>query len=203
MPSAPREAVRTALAGFVGDSSLRACATALLGALGYHSDRTMEFASVSEFVDELSATRALSDKERNLFDRWRAAQIVFQLTDKEIGGQPGERFDRGRIESFLFLAAELEPRKDGRPYTRTQLADMTRAVNRRYAMPVIIVFRHGVTVTLAVIRRRPHKRDEQRDVLEKVTLVKDIRAADPHRAHLDILADLALPMLKNGGGGVN
>ena len=32
-------------------------------------------------------------------------------------------------------------------------------------------------------------------MLEKVTLIKDIRAAGPHRAHIDILADLALPRL--------
>ena len=69
---------------------------------------------------------------------------------------------------------------------------MTRVVNSRLAMPVILVFRHGETLTLAAVHRRAHKRDDARDVLERVTLVKDIRAADPHRAHLDILCELAL-----------
>ena len=34
-----------------------------------------------------------------------------------------------------------------------------------------------------------------RDVLEKVTLIKDIDVVDPHRAHLDILSELSLAAL--------
>ena len=97
-------------------------------------------------------------------------------------------FDQARIESFLFLAVELADSS----YSRTYLADTTRIVNRGFAMPVIILFRHASTLTLAVIHRRAHKRDSTRDVLEKVTLVKDIRAYAPHRAHIEILSDLAL-----------
>jgi len=41
---------------------------------------------------------------------------------------------------------------------------------------------------------------EQRDVLEKVTLIKDIVFAQPHRAHVEILADLALPKLAHAPG---
>ena len=51
------------------------------------------------------------------------------------------------------------------------------------------------SLTFAIIARRLHKRDASRDVLEKVTLIKEIRCADPHRAHIEILADLALPSL--------
>ena len=46
-----------------------------------------------------------------------------------------------------------------------------------------------------MIHRRAHKRDVARDVLERATLIKDIRVADPHRAHLDILSELALTEL--------
>ena len=98
-------------------------------------------------------------------------------------------FKERRIESFLFVTVELKDH----PYSRTALAEMTRAVNRLFAMPVIILFRHGSTLTLAVIHRRTHKRDDNRNVLEKVTFVKDIRTDTPHRTHIDIVADLALP----------
>ena len=81
------------------------------------------------------------------------------------------------------------------PTIARYLAETTRAVNRRFAMPVIILFLYGSTLTLAVIHRRAHKRDSNRDVLEKVTLIKDIRVDGPHRSHIDILADLALPRL--------
>ncbi|NJL06446.1 MAG: N-6 DNA methylase [Chloroflexaceae bacterium] len=62
-------------------------------------------------------------------------------------------------------------------------------------MPILILFQHGALLTISIINRRLHKRDARRDVLEKVTLIKDIRAAEPHRAHLEILYDLSLPVL--------
>jgi hypothetical protein len=62
-------------------------------------------------------------------------------------------------------------------------------------MPVMLLFRHGDTITFSIIRRRIHKRDESKDVLEKVTLIKDIRFAEPLRAHIEILNDLSLPVL--------
>ena len=58
-------------------------------------------------------------------------------------------------------------------------------------MPAMVVFQHGRLLTFAVIDRRLHKRDESRDVLEKVTLIKDIKLDKPHRAHIDILFDLS------------
>ena len=62
-------------------------------------------------------------------------------------------------------------------------------------MPVMLLFRYGDRLTLAVIDRRLHKRDESKDVLKKVTLIKDISLVDPLRAHIDILYDLSLPPL--------
>ena len=153
---------------------------------------------------DLEAAQPLTDRERGLLDDWLAAQIVFQITEDEIAGQAAgliDRLDRGRIESFLFIAVELKG--GGRPrYPRTRLADMTRVVNRRYPMPTILLFRHGATVTAAVVGRRIHRRDADRDVLQKVTLIKDIRVTDPHRAHLDALADLALPRMRERDGGL-
>ncbi len=59
-------------------------------------------------------------------------------------------------------------------------------------MPVMILFQHGDTLTFSIIDRRLHKRDTTKDVLQKVTLIKDIRLENPHRAHVEILEDLAL-----------
>ncbi|RKU38794.1 type II restriction endonuclease [Candidatus Poribacteria bacterium] len=46
-------------------------------------------------------------------------------------------------------------------------------------------------MTVAFTDRRPHKIDADRDVLGQVTLIKDIRLNNPHRAHLDILSELS------------
>ena len=189
-----REALLAALSRFTGNGApMRDRAAALFGTLGYHSDRTLPPGSVNEFVASLGERKQLTDKQRTLFKSWRSADIVFQITGDEIGDSPGlfQQFDKGRAKSFLFVAADL---KDG-SYNRTTLGDMTRAVNRGFAMPVIVLFRHGGRLTLAAVHRRAHKQDDSRDVLERVTLIKDIRTTDPHRAHIEILVDLALPKL--------
>ena len=192
-----------ALSALAGGAPLRDGAAELLGALGYRSRRTADAGSVAEFLERLDSAKPdkpLTDRQRALFEPWRAVEIVFQLTDAEIGGRPGlfdeiGGFDRGRIESFLFLAVDLA----GNVYTRTHLAETVRAVNARYAMPVVVLFRHAPSLTLAAVHRRTHRRDTERDVLEKVTLVKDVRAEAPHRAHVDILGDLALPAMIRSG----
>ena len=62
-------------------------------------------------------------------------------------------------------------------------------------MPALLLFLHGETLSMAVVRRRLGRRDPSREVLEKVTLIKDVRFADPLRAHIEILHDLSLPTL--------
>ena len=52
-------------------------------------------------------------------------------------------------------------RRRGLPNIRARSeAGLTRAVNRLFQMPAMILFRHGDTLTLAVINRRLHKRDD-------------------------------------------
>ncbi len=200
-PTTIREALRDALGGFAGETSLRDWTTVLLEVLGYRSERVQDVGSPVEFMDllEESGPLPLTEKQREQFDHWQTVDIVFQITDDEIGKQTSSfrksGFDRGRIQSFVFLAVELEDVS----YNRMFLAETTRTVNRRLPMPVIILFRHGSTLTLSIIHRRVHKADEDRDVLEKVTQIKDIQIDEPHRAHIDILSELALPRLIDTG----
>ena len=156
------------------------------------------------FLGEAAGAGAapIAKSQRELVrEHWERVAMVFQLTGDELSGQatlfgaPTE-WEKGRQKSFLFLAVDLKPGD----HPRSRLAAMTRAVNRPYLMPVIVFFRHArsdgaVALTLAVVHRRAHKLDAKRDVLERTTLIKDIRVADPHRAHLDILAELAIPSL--------
>ncbi len=196
-PIATREALTEALSGLAAGGPLRGGAMALFEVLGYRSRRTQDVGSVDEFLEWLEAEKPLTERQRRWFGFWRSVEIIFQVTDEEIDGQASlfQSFEQGRNKSFLFLAVELAHGS----YSRTFLADTTRAVNGRLAMPVIVLFRHASTLTLAVIHRRAHKRDSTRDVLEKVTLVKDIRVDGTHRAHIDILTELALPRLIHVG----
>ncbi len=206
-PETMLEDLQRALSRFAS-GPLGTGAAGLLETLGYRSERADAVGGAEEFLRAFDPDGKLSEKRRRLFASWRRVEIVSQITADEIAerarqaGLSGpQAFDAGRIESFLFLAVDLQPGA----YTRTRLADATRAVNRLFAMPALVLFRvlsgAGALLTLAVIHRRVHKRDAERDVLEKVTLVKDIRLGDPHRAHLEILADLALPGMREAGVG--
>ena len=189
-----REAIGKALLGFV-DAPLREGAAVVLNALGYASERTADAGSVAEFLDRYEAGSRLTEKQHALFDSWGEVELVFQVTDEEVADRGDlfteDGFDSGRIHSFVFIAVELATG----PYSRTRLAEMTRALNRLFEMPAVLLLRYGSHFSLAVIHRRVHRRDDSRDVLEKVTLVKDVDVRSPHRAHLDILADLALPRM--------
>ncbi len=135
-----------------------------------------------------------------LTDDWKYFNILFQLTDDAIRKQvvmfTSGRVDNAIMNSFLFLVLELK--KDH--YTKTELSQVTREINKIFAMPAIILFKTGDHLTLAVINRRLNKRDEGKDVLEKVTLIKDISIRSPHRAHIEILFDLSFTELQRKHG---
>jgi len=191
-----RAAIATRLAA-CGGNDLAGAATQLFAALGYGSPRTLRLqpATATTFRAQFDDQNRL-DGVKALTDDWRSVQMLFQLTDEEVSNssQLPLNFDSSAqvhnalIESYLFFAIDLA----GDDYTRGQLATATREINRLFPMPVLLLYRHGGRVSFAVIDRRLHKRDSSRDVLEKVTLIRDIDCANPHRAHIEILRDLSL-----------
>ncbi|HJZ11296.1 MAG TPA: hypothetical protein VJ521_04055, partial [Acidobacteriota bacterium] len=127
--------------------------------------------------------------------------LLFQVSEAEIqsslnwqGDFSAAKVDNKDIRSYLFFAVEL---KDQR-YTRTQLSGITREINRLFdSIPALIVFKHGGMLSMGIIARRLSKKDNNKDVLEKVTIIKDISFASPHRAHLEILLDLSIDELQS------
>lgn len=172
----------------------------LLRALGYDSPKTLDTGGAPAALLEAVGLDPARFTSFGGVAAWRALDIVFQLTGDELpalarGSVPatsGEYRHRD-IDSFVFLALDLQDRT----WTRRELVGITRELNRGFAMPAIILFRHGDHATLAVIDRRLNRRDASRDVVGgRISLVKDIDLASPHRAHLDILADLTLAGLR-------
>ena len=139
------------------------------------------------------------NRDKAHLHEWQTADFLLQFTADEIKQHTQETItfheDQGVDDtiyySYLFLAVKLK----GDTYSRMVLANITREINKLYAMPALLIFQHGQSLTFAIINRRPSQRDGDRDVLEKVTLIKDIDVVNPHRAHLDILADLSLDAL--------
>ena len=177
------------------DGNLADTARHLLETLGYRSDRTMSLEpnTAAEFILNFDPSNTMN-AERALLDEWESIDLLFQLTGDEISlsdqatlGFEADGIDNSIYQSYLFFALKLR----GSSYTRTQLSQITREINKLTPMPAMVIFQHGQSLTFAVIDRRLHMRDESKDVLEKVTLIKDINLGDPHRAHIDILFDLS------------
>lgn len=194
-----KELIKETLGRF-GQGRLSENAIALFHTIGYHSDKRIALSpnNAEKFYEVFAKGKPFNLKQA-LTDTWQSVDLLFQLTGDEIicSSQTGLAFDAHKkvdnsiIESYLFFAITLKSAS----YTRTQLSNITREVNKLFPMPVMILFRHGPTLTLAIIDRRLHKRDETKDVLKKVTLIKDIAFANPHRAHIEILYDLSLEAL--------
>jgi hypothetical protein len=161
------------------------------------TDKTFAF-----FKDSFLEGDSRFNEHKAFVQEWKSIDLLFQLTREEVSDQKN-RFSTGKVkwqgedketvmETYLFFALELTKAE----YTRSALAQITREINKVFAMPVMIMYKHGKYLTLSVINRRLNKKDEQKDVLEKVTLIKDISTTSPHRAHIEILFDLSFEELK-------
>lgn len=194
-PSDQREAIIAALEAFES-RPLADAARQLFATLGYRSDRTVNLggSSPDAFRDFIRANAgdAVFDERKALFSDWTSADLLFQLTDDDLSGQQSlfsdTKINPGLLRSYLFFAICLR----AEDYPRSRLACIARAINRLFPIPVLVTFAHGEKLSIAIINRRLSKREPARDVLEKVSIIKDISLAHPHRGHLDILASFAV-----------
>ncbi|MYA99537.1 hypothetical protein F4X90_07655, partial [Candidatus Poribacteria bacterium] len=184
-----KEAIKSALAA-MSTGDLLEKSKELLATIGYRSKRTLELSgTVHDFLEEFPPLNPNTRTEQEFRKNAKSVQIVFQFTSDEIIDEDlSKSFDKKDERSFLFSAVEL---KDS-DYSRTKYAEFTREINKRLVAPTVILFRTADRLTVAFADRRPHKTDADRDVLGHVTLIKDIRLNNPHRAHLDILSELSL-----------
>ena len=134
-----------------------------------------------------------SDKAQ--LQEWKSIDFLFQLTEAEIVENAQMQIvfenypvDDTIIESYLFFVLRLR----GSTYNRTQLSQITREINKLTLMPAMVIFQYSLFLALAIIDRRPSRRDASHDVLEKITLIEDINFTLPDNAHVEILFDLFL-----------
>ena len=206
MNDTQRRASITGALNRFGDGDLVENARYLFHILGYRSERALalQLNTTEEFVETYDP-RGILNRDRALTAEWFSIDPLFQLrgNDLTLPDTAGWFFDPNQIQvdntimqSYVFLALRLH----GSNYNRTQLSQITREINKLFPMPAMILFQHGRMLTLSIINRRLGIRDQSRDVLEKVTLIKDINFSYPHRAHIDILYDLSLKPLNQVHG---
>lgn len=180
-----------------GQVSIRKAALNLFATLGYQSEKTLELDSVDAFCSQFDKENRLSHPSA-LKGQWLGVELLFQLTDEEISRHASLFKDSSvtasLLQSYVFFAIELTPGE----YARARLAGITRQLNRVFPMPVMVLFKVGDRLSLAVINRRANKRDDNKDVLGKVTLIQNIRVDRPHPGHVDILASFSTQELTQG-----
>ena len=169
----------------------------LLDTLGYRSERTLKLSgSVDDFIEGVGAPSKVTLSRERFREQSTSVHILFQFTDSEITEAGPSLFDEGGFEegnahSFMFIAVELR----GKSYPRGVYVEITREINKCLSMPAVVLFKtDNNRLSLAFVHRRRHKRDRNRSVLGSVSLIREIDPARPHRAHLDILKKLVLPV---------
>jgi REP element-mobilizing transposase RayT/type I restriction-modification system DNA methylase subunit len=212
MPTDTRQSIQSALKaleqlspskGQADPATFRESALSLLATLGYQSDKTITLpgSKPSAFLDLIRehSPDVNFDLDKALYADWKTADLLFQLTDDDIARE-ATLFQETEVKpallrSYLFFAIELT----GDHYARGKLTAVARQINRVFPMPVMVLIKHLAdkkqVLSIAVINRRQNKRDAHKDVLGKVTIIRDISLANPHRGHLDILDSFAFPNL--------
>ncbi len=194
------DSIKSFASGSLTDNALNIFST-----LGYITTRQNPFTTKTYkyFKDTYIENNNKFNEDKALFSEWKYIDLLFQLSEEEVSSQTSlfdtKRVDHTVIETYLFFIIELSENN----YSRTTLSNITREMNKVFPMPVMVLFKHGESLTLSIINRRLHKRDEQKDVLEKVTLIKDISISNPHRAHVEILFDLSFEELLTNHGFTN
>ena len=172
---------------------LTQAAFTLLQSVGLESSKQMPLPSKTydDFISFFCQEGVSFNRDKACVSDWCYIDFLFQLTDEELSLSASKREFDSEADSYLFFCLELVKTT----YSRTVLSQITREINKLFLIPALVIFKIGDTITISVINRRRNKRDDNKDVLEKITQIKDISIMSPHRAHIDILHDLSIEQL--------
>ena len=158
-------------------------------AIGYESEKriTIEDSSPESFLSTFGINFTEKQEKSALVQDWQEIDFLFQLTNDELAKSDQltvfeniNNYETNNYQSYIFIALKLSDIL----YSKTQLVNITRRLNSIFKQPVIILFNYDSKLSLSVIDRRLNKRDANENVLEKVTLIKDINISKPHKTHL-------------------
>ena len=160
-----KDTIQSALAA-IPTGDFAATSKALLAALGYQSERTLELSgTVDDFIDDFPALNPNTTTERAFRNAAASVQLLFQLTSEEIAGDTQQTLDlgdtflqEGWADSFLFFSVVLKDKN----YSRSMYAEFTREINKRLLTPTVVLFRVADRLTIAFVGCRQHQYDENR-----------------------------------------
>jgi len=137
-----KKQIESAVKAF-SDGELRDRALNLFNVLGYNTSRQNSFENKTwaEFKEHF--VKDSFSEEKALAKEWSYVDILFQVSKDEVTGELG-LFDTGKvndtiIESYLFFTIALK----GESYSRTQLSNISREINKLFPMPVMVLFKYN------------------------------------------------------------
>lgn len=179
------------------------------------------FKSLKSFFEQLNIPVNYISEEPSLpkdilTNTYREKNMAFALMDKvyflgmvdDAAFNENDSLDPAKIKSdydgVLIFGVTLHKRGDGLLPTRTYIADITRAFNREFHYtPVVVIFKYddlnqNEYITFANAERLPYKQEwREGEKAGKVSMLKDINIAQPHRGHIDILQELKIQRFGN------
>jgi len=183
----------------------------MIKAIDYFQDMPLPKATAQLFNDlEVPLNRAgdsparlgdiLEKNFRDTFNHYVGDTYwVGQIDDNAFEGIEGGARELSQIrgknyDTILVFALDIWRDGDRLP-TRSQLFDLARAFNREFPyQPVVVVFRYGHFVSLAVVKRNDYQvKHIEGDKIGKMSLLRDIDILKPHTGHLRILQDMQIP----------
>ena len=164
-----------------------------------HQFSPEEFIKIFERKDsKLSPQKNTQEIFTNNIERIHISQQLTEENIRELAiskDLSNGQSNKGLINSFLFLTVRMKPSSASNK--KNIYAKITRIINRSLGAPAVVLFccqqKDKHSVSLSFMHHRQHKIIKELDVVGKVSMLHNINCNNPHRAHLDIIADLHLP----------
>lgn len=126
-------------------------------------------------------------------DKVNNTYLIGAIDEDSLDGRQSD-FDiqkplEGKYNTMIIFAVDI---KQGCSLTRGEIASLTRGFNRMAPqLPVIVFIKNGDFLSLASCERSEYRRaGMEGEKLGKVSILRDINCANPHRGHIDILETL-------------
>lgn len=130
---------------------------------------------------------------QHVVDKINSTYLIGAIDEDSLEGRQSD-FDiqkplDGKYQTMLVFAVDIMA---GLSLTRGELATLTRGFNRMAPqLPVVVFVKNGDKLTLATCERSEYRQNwREGEKLGKVSILRDINCAHPHRGHIDILETL-------------
>ena len=164
-----------------------------------HQFSPEEFIKIFERKDsKLSPQKNTQEIFTNNIERIHISQQLTEENIRELAiskDLSNGQSNKGLINSFLFLTVRMKPSSASNK--KSIYAKITRIINRSFGAPAVVLFccqqKDEHSISLSFMHHRQHKIIKELDVVGKVSMLHNISCSNPHRAHLEIIADLHIP----------